>query len=344
MRGDSHHSFSTTLSRAAFAITAVLALITIVWSRLISASALSWLSYMPAVLLILLHGSYEHRLAIDIALLGALWFTGLYLSISKGKSSTTALMLYLGLACLCYYSCGGAFLVMAVLCAMDGAIRHRRYFPAAVILCIAALLPWCAVQTIFINSVKNAYLHGLPFGRSPYHPAWGPYVCCVGIPALFALALMRDQIRVFSIPAGRARWIASGLTVGALFAAAAAISFESSEKLSLQMLSFERSQKWDAIIDRCRKLARWNTTIGFSAGRALYARGRLLSDLFSFPQFFGAQNLFAGSFDNPFTFLYAADLFFDMGQLNESQHWAYEALTVRGETPWVLQRLSLITR
>jgi len=59
-------------------------------------------------------------------------------------------------------------------------------------------------------------------------------------------------------------------------------------------------------------------------------------------QLFGSDGLFMVESMRGHFALQHSDLFFDLGLVNESEHWAYEALTANGDTPWNLQRLILI--
>jgi hypothetical protein len=59
-------------------------------------------------------------------------------------------------------------------------------------------------------------------------------------------------------------------------------------------------------------------------------------------QLFGSDGLFMAENMRGHFALQHSDLFFDLGLINESEHWAYEAVTANGDTPWNLQRLILI--
>ncbi len=64
--------------------------------------------------------------------------------------------------------------------------------------------------------------------------------------------------------------------------------------------------------------------------------------MFSMTQLFGSDGLFIVESMRGHFALQHSDLFFDLGVINESEHWAYEAVAVNGDTAWNLQRLILI--
>ncbi|MBN1894804.1 hypothetical protein JW906_09930, partial [bacterium] len=79
--------------------------------------------------------------------------------------------------------------------------------------------------------------------------------------------------------------------------------------------------------------------VSFHVNRAMQHLGMLPDRMFSFPQTLGIDGLF---FPGEFRYLIplqCSDLYFDLGHVNEAQHWAHEAVALRGETAWNLQRL-----
>jgi hypothetical protein len=64
--------------------------------------------------------------------------------------------------------------------------------------------------------------------------------------------------------------------------------------------------------------------------------------MFGMTQLFKGDGLFLHeSVRAPYA-LQHSDLFFDLGLINESQHWAHEAIASHGDTAWNLQRLVLV--
>ena len=76
--------------------------------------------------------------------------------------------------------------------------------------------------------------------------------------------------------------------------------------------------------------------------RALYHTGQLADNMFAFPQYFKTEALITTDKTNFAVPLDISDLMFEMGDINSAQQWAYEALSINGETPRILKRLALI--
>jgi hypothetical protein len=83
--------------------------------------------------------------------------------------------------------------------------------------------------------------------------------------------------------------------------------------------------------------------VAFHTNRALYFTGRLSSDMFSFNQSWGIDGLFLPSEMRKFFSMQLSDLYWDMGLLNEAQHWVLEDHSNFSFSPWHLQRLTLIS-
>jgi hypothetical protein len=64
--------------------------------------------------------------------------------------------------------------------------------------------------------------------------------------------------------------------------------------------------------------------------------------LFSVAQLFGSDGLFMRESLRTNFSLQHSDLFFDLGLVNISEQWVYEAVSLKGDTAWNLQRLVII--
>lgn len=77
----------------------------------------------------------------------------------------------------------------------------------------------------------------------------------------------------------------------------------------------------------------------FHYNRSLYYTNSLLSDACSHPQYFGNESLLVEREINSSILIYASDIYYDLGFINEARHWAHEAFTIFGEQPRILKRL-----
>ncbi len=69
---------------------------------------------------------------------------------------------------------------------------------------------------------------------------------------------------------------------------------------------------------------------------------RVCDKMFNMTQLFGGDGLFLHESVRAAYALQHSDLFFDLGLINESEHWACEAIAAKGDTAWNLQRLVLV--
>jgi hypothetical protein len=64
--------------------------------------------------------------------------------------------------------------------------------------------------------------------------------------------------------------------------------------------------------------------------------------MFSFPQNNGVSGLVLPSKYSESAPLQESDFCNDLGSINEARHWAYEAVSTDGETPWILKRMVVV--
>lgn len=119
-------------------------------------------------------------------------------------------------------------------------------------------------------------------------------------------------------------------------------SFEKSKKVFLQIDYCSHFGEWEKVLDMAKEGRSERSVVESQTYRALYHTGRLCDELFRYTRHFGGDGLFMHSSILALFPRQHSDLFFDLGILNESEHWAYEAVAAHGETPWNLQRLVLV--
>jgi hypothetical protein len=117
--------------------------------------------------------------------------------------------------------------------------------------------------------------------------------------------------------------------------------FKPMEKFKIE-ISYEASQQnWEQVIALCSKQKAYDRMVNFQFNRALMNTGQLLEKLFNYEQLLGSQGLFL---DKPFASEVAlpnSDIYFDLGNIDESQRYAFESETLMANSPRVLKRLIL---
>ena len=71
--------------------------------------------------------------------------------------------------------------------------------------------------------------------------------------------------------------------------------------------------------------------------------GQLPDRLFEYPQLLGSHGLFIDNTTAGSVTMSTSDLYFDLGFMSESQHWAFEAQTLLPNSPRILKRLIMIS-
>jgi hypothetical protein len=118
-------------------------------------------------------------------------------------------------------------------------------------------------------------------------------------------------------------------------------TYDPSIKINLKIDFKAHNQKWDQVLLNAQNQKVFQFSTAVQVNRALYHKGILLESMFSYPQDWGIIGLFIPQ-EYGYVFpLQISDLFFDLGFITESQHWAYEAQALHKNSPWNLQRLFL---
>jgi len=110
-----------------------------------------------------------------------------------------------------------------------------------------------------------------------------------------------------------------------------------------------KQRQWDALLEKARKNPFGDVRVQFMTNFALYHKGTLLDEMFSYPQPWGSRGLvfnFSGSpgltpaEDDTGRAMYNSDLFYEMGHVNAAFRHAYNTMPADGETCDVLKRMA----
>jgi hypothetical protein len=302
------------------------------------------LSLVPAVLLLALQCRYVFipatTLGLSVAAIAALMYSA---SASRGRLLGAVLLMALTPAV--YWSAGGMVLVFGATCAVV-ALRRRNWGHALPAVAAAALVPPAWGMAVLALSPQDAYLRLLPFhdltdARLPYLQA----VLCA-YPVLFLAVAIPTGGR--GEPAGgRHRWGAAAAVL--VLASCAAVAWLAPDRLARAYLRVEaagRTGDWGALLAAARMIPAEDYSFGvsFAVDRALWHEGRLLDDMFAFPQHpLGlmqapehAVGVLAG---DPGGLVALSDVYYDLGRMNEAEHLAHEAISM-GYRPWIAERLA----
>lgn len=151
-----------------------------------------------------------------------------------------------------------------------------------------------------------------------------------------------------TIPKKKIR-LTSGYWLGLQFIVIAAlaflgfqISFDKAEREKILVSFYAANGEWDKVIEAVRDLDEYDFFANVDYNRALAAKGKLPESLFSYRQLAGSAGLFVdGAVTSNVPFI-NSDQYYDLGFMNESQHWTFEAQTIFPNSPRLMKRLVLI--
>ena len=339
------------------AILLVLVLWLIAWNagRLIRSirvnQPIPYLHWIPSIVLLALHSHYRFPLGLTLGLVWALAAANLYVLWAPSNRLLRCLLCGI-LQAVVYYAVAGQAFLFTVLAVLYEILVHRRTAVPLFCVLFAGLLPYVGASTLFILHVPEAYTAHLTSYDS-YRATWLLWGLYAFFPAMLLVAagvptdvkgkagkgtVIRLWDKVLVHRSAAMQW-SQGALVLCLAASAAWFSYEKDGKAFLRMDYCAHHRQWDKVLDLARQ-GMSNSYYGlYQANRALYHCGRLCDELFSFPQIAGAKGLFLPKSLCQELPLRESDVFFDLGLVNEAQHWAHEAVSVTGDSPWNLQRL-----
>jgi hypothetical protein len=324
------------------------------------------INYFPAIFMLMLHSHYKHPLAVSLGYLLSLVFFNTTLRLAPEQKALRLLAFGI-MSPVLYCIAGGPFLLFASLCVLREFFLGQGPFFGRLLLgfsCVllAAAIPFISREILFMVTLKNAYETLLPFQYS-YKPALAPYIL-YAFPLVLVTAAGHAQHRAVthtgpinkrpsakkkrtstplfaSLFSERNKWapVTQAILVLITAGAAAFFSFDPVNHALLQVDYYARRQMWPQVLRAAKSEYSEYGLVTYHVNRALYHLNLLPDKLFSYPQKLGINGLF---FPKRFQYLIPlqiSDLFYEMGHVNEAQHWAHEAVSQRGETPWNCQRL-----
>jgi hypothetical protein len=281
--------------------------------------------------------------------------------------SKPALWRGLGFLCLAaplYYFSGGVFLLYGLLCGLCEMVRPQpwlgRWSMGLGIWSASGWLPLLASRWGFVTSTSDAYWLWLPTRHWPHRCGFAvALVLCFPLLLLANTALKRlivqhnlaGEKRVKqSGRRWRATWLAGPakplVTLGTwmVLILVPVIGLQDRQKKLRSALDYwAHQQQWERVLQLGPQIRNPDPAIVFDLNQALGHTGRLLQDMFSFPQRAGWDFWFYvhDTFDVRRT-MKASDALFELGQINQAERMASEDLEINGDHPAVLQRLALI--
>jgi hypothetical protein len=316
------------------------------------------------ILLLVLYSRFTYYFGTTMAFLAALLSVCLYLKLTLScKKVLNCVIVFLTMSVIFYYLAGGAFLLFAVLCAIYELIFRSRWKMSLFCLSSAAVVPYVLGLLVFRISIVDAFSNLLPFSWKILHYEARKraveivYVLYLFPPLiLLALGLWRmlaERLRTTGKRTGRKpakifSWYRCSPKVNffielllLLAIAGSAVFFSRNDSLRTRFKVdyYAFHKKWRELLISAQKYPT-DPFIAHAVNRALYHRGRLGYDMFSWPQH--QDYLFLSDEKYKWMYWQIFDVFLDLGVVNLAENDLTECLEGIGERPMILQRLALI--
>ena len=314
------------------------------------------LQFFFLILLITVHNNYEHPLSFTLGYIFALLVALLYQKATP-QNGIYRILIYLGLAIVLYYLAGGPLLLYALLCLIFEIFVRGNFLVSAVIVIGSLLIPYLSSMFIFMINLPQAFLYLLPFNQA-YQSAFLPYAWYLYPPIILLGLVLRlriipiEGLLIYQLPlVGKFlqkyyrsinRLATDALILIGLGYLIAQLTFNSTFKVYLNLDYYAEKRDWEQVIKIARKQGSVNELTTCLVNHAFAQQGQLLNDLFSYPQYYGVNGLFMSrDLRNAFPII-RSDIMFDLGHINEAEHWVQEAISLKGMRPRNLKRLALI--
>lgn len=282
----------------------------------------------------------------------------LYISVILNKSIRSGIAVYsLPVGILVYYISGGMYFLIFM--ASSLIIYLRNSWKAGIInsfliITEALLLPFLAFKFIFNLSLYGSYFRTVPnvavmlrYEKTPLF-----WVTLAAIPVFLIIFRLSewDRKRRKLHKAGMLKekayfqklWInplIGFLTIVVLSVFLLIHSYHSGEKKKAAVDYYAAHRKWDKVLELAAGIKNYDRMVNFQYNRALGNTGQMLEKLFQYEQILGSQGLFLDRPFAPEVALPGSDLYYDLGNIDESLRLAFEAQTLMPFSPRVLSRL-----
>lgn len=269
------------------------------------------------------------------------------------------------LAILLFYLGSGPTLIIFTASTLLIIGRHEKTavwgIAVPVFLAFSAILPYIGYQFIFQTTMPNLFRLAVvkppeSLVYSTYYQL-GTYYLLLPVFLLIFLFLVRKKEIQPAAPIKKGKYVekkkwyyqpALLLFIQVIIIAGASYllyvkSYDPHKKNLLRIEYHAEMGEWQKVLEVTENIETYNFKVNFHVNRAFAHLGTLPDRLFSYPQVLGVYGLFfdtsvlSGNFTMP-----SSDLYYDLGFMSESQHWAFEAQTLMPNSPRILKRLVMI--
>lgn len=302
---------------------------------------------IPAALLYVLFSQYHFELRIIVALILNLAALVIFIQWAP-KQLIFRIVWGAAIAIVLFWVTGGAFMTFTVLYGLNELIAKKQILSGLILISISFLLPLIASTFIFLVTLKQAYLHNqvvedLMELLNVKCSVLGFYLLIFTFSLFIKTAVVQKQLKkIIRLP------YTLKLSVGVLLLLFGTILLEQklcnpTIRLVHEINRFVKESRWSDVLKSVEQYPEIvNPLVSYHTNLSLQQSGILLDRMFAYPQILGTVGLlmdyqWCTSWPEE-----ASNVFWKLGFLSESQHWAHEAFEYKGHTPDLLKRLGMI--
>lgn len=317
-----------------------------------------WAHLLAAAPLAALHGSYDYPLSASLGVLIALAAAAGYARL-PGRSLAVRLCAVAVGTAVGYHLAGAAALLGGLLCGLFEIVTARRRL-GGLCLVLTAAIPAAASAWRLDLPLPEAYVLSLPLA---YESGWP--IASAALLGLFPAALLvracggrllaaaggadRAPDPETAPPGRRLRLVAATLAPAVLFAVSAGLGWDRAARPHVRLARLAARRDWTGLLQQARRMdaAEMTPPDVYYVNRALFHTGRLLDEMFAYPQTTGTAGLMLewsgeGAPAEAWRCDALGDLMLELGHVNEAEHLTCEALEMLGERPDLLRRLAVV--
>ncbi|HUI29552.1 MAG TPA: DUF6057 family protein [Candidatus Acidoferrales bacterium] len=310
-----------------------------------------WIALLiPTIILAALQTDSNYSLVGSLALIIAMAAFALYRNIKSARnwvrlSSTVPFVIVV------YLLSPYALLIFTVLCVMYEVFNGNSSFlsrtsVSAALIAAALIVPWLAKSNLFIISTSDAFLRHSPlwvgdtFGIPPIGKIYFEIILGVSVLASAGIFFYRAE-RQGNVKSNlRMILVQIGVAAAVLIMSFWQVVSKSDEEF-LAIRYTTHAGEWNQTLSFINPSSTSNLLNLFHFVQAYYHTGRMDEEFTWLRQNVASQGLFLKNdicYEYPLDY---SDFMYELGSINESKHWALEALTHYGESENVLKRLAL---
>jgi len=302
---------------------------------------------VPALLFALLNGLFEYNFAFSVAVLITLMSVNICLYFKK-YNPISRLFLYVLYGILIHALTGGLFLFYIFLIVSIEVVYVKEkkstvYLPLTVLF-YGIVYPYVSYVFLYSISLKASYFYLLPDG-SELLIFVILLVFLLFYLLMFFLILVdkksRKDEKSLAIN-GNVAWDVIIIIFAIILVFLNGFVINKTDSVRLKTQYFADNRMWDEVLNLSKEEPVIDRLVSFHVNRALYYTGHIADEIFNYPQNYGADGLFIDRYNDNRMLEASSDIYFDLGLINESKHWAYEAFVYYGNKPHLLKRLALI--